>query len=80
MYNRIKKLKKLPRPNNGQYKVKVKQSRNRPWRPIGLFDVKDATLLENRLADGGKVVCPTHPPYFTPQKQYYFYVSGTHFC
>jgi hypothetical protein len=24
--------------------VKVKLSRNRPWRPIGLWDVKDPTL------------------------------------
>jgi hypothetical protein len=39
--------------------------------------------LDNRLIDGGKVVCsthPQHPPHFTPQKQYYFNVSGTHFC
>jgi hypothetical protein len=27
-----------------------------------------------------KIVSPTHPPHFTPQKRYYFYVSGTHFC
>jgi hypothetical protein len=39
--------------------------------------------LDNRLTDGGKVVSPTHPPYFTPQKHYYYYyyyyyyVSGT---
>jgi hypothetical protein len=36
--------------------------------------------LDNRLTDGGKVVSPTHRPHFTPQKHYYFYVSGTHFC
>jgi hypothetical protein len=36
--------------------------------------------LDNRLTDGGKVVSPTHPPHFTPQKNHYFYVSGTHFC
>jgi hypothetical protein len=36
--------------------------------------------LDIRLTDGGKVVSPTHPPHFTPQKHYYFYVSGTHFC
>jgi hypothetical protein len=36
--------------------------------------------LDNRFTDGGKVVSPTHPPQFTPQKHYYFYVSGTHFC
>jgi hypothetical protein len=28
----------------------------------------------------GKVVSLTHRPRFTPQKHYYFYVSGTHFC
>jgi hypothetical protein len=33
--------------------------------------------LDNRLTDGGKVVSPTYPPHFTPQKHYYFYVSGT---
>jgi hypothetical protein len=32
--------------------------------------------LDNRLTDGGKVVSPTHPPQFTSQKHYYFYVSG----
>jgi hypothetical protein len=30
--------------------------------------------------DGGKVVSLTHQPRFTPQKHYYFNVSGTHFC
>jgi hypothetical protein len=30
--------------------------RNRPWRPIGLWDVKYPTFLDNRLTDGGKVV------------------------
>jgi hypothetical protein len=45
-----------------------------------LCDVKDPTLLHNRLTDGGKFVSPTHRPHFTPQKHYYFYVSGTHFC
>jgi hypothetical protein len=33
--------------------------------------------LDNRLTDGGQVVSPTHLPHFTPQKHYYFYVSGT---
>jgi hypothetical protein len=36
--------------------------------------------LDNRLRDGGKVVSPTHRQNFTPQKQYYFSVSGTHFA
>jgi hypothetical protein len=38
------------------------------------------TGLDNRLTDGGKVISPMHPPHFTPQKHYYFNVSGTHFC
>jgi hypothetical protein len=36
--------------------------------------------LDSRLRDIGKVISLTHPPYFTPQKHYYFYVSGTHCC
>jgi hypothetical protein len=36
--------------------------------------------LDNWLTDGGKVVSPTQPPHFTPQKHYYFNASGTHFC
>jgi hypothetical protein len=36
--------------------------------------------LDSRLTDGGKVVSPTHPPHFTSQKHYNFYVSGGHFC
>jgi hypothetical protein len=36
--------------------------------------------LDNRLTDGGKVVSPMYQPHFTPQKHYYFSVSGTHFC
>jgi hypothetical protein len=35
-------------------------------------------FVDNRLKDGSKVVSPTHPPHFTPQKHYYLYVSGTH--
>jgi hypothetical protein len=36
--------------------------------------------LDNRLTDGGKVVRPMYRQHFTPQKHYYFYASGTHFC
>jgi hypothetical protein len=36
--------------------------------------------LDNQLTDGGKIVSTTHRPRSTPQKHYYFYVSGTHFC
>jgi hypothetical protein len=32
------------------------------------------------LTDDGKVVSPTHPLHFTPQKHFYFNVSGTHSC
>jgi hypothetical protein len=37
-----------------------------------VLKLKDATLLDNRLIDGGKVVNPTHRLHFTPQKQYFF--------
>jgi hypothetical protein len=36
--------------------------------------------VDNLLTDGGKVVSLTHPSHFSPQKHYYFNVSGTHFC
>jgi hypothetical protein len=36
--------------------------------------------LDNPQTDGSKVVSPMHWPQFTPQKHYYFSVSGTHFC
>jgi hypothetical protein len=36
--------------------------------------------LDKRLTDSGKVVSPTHPPHFAPQKHYYFYVSGTQYA
>jgi hypothetical protein len=40
-----------------------------------------ANFSQNALqTDGYKVVSPTHSPHFTPQKHYYFYVSGTNFC
>jgi hypothetical protein len=48
---------------------------NRPWRPIGLWDVEASTFsVENLLTDGGKV-SPTRRPHFTPRK-----IPGTHFC
>jgi hypothetical protein len=52
--------------------------RNRPWRPIELWDIKDAHCPGNRLTDGGKVVSPTHRQRFTPKK--HFSASGIHFC
>jgi hypothetical protein len=42
---------------------------NRPWRLIGLWDVKASTFsLGNRLKDGGQVVSLRSPPLFTPQE------------
>jgi hypothetical protein len=43
-----------------------------PWRPVVLSYVKDRTLLDSRLTDGGKVVGPTHRPHFTLQKYFIF--------
>jgi hypothetical protein len=59
---------------------KYSNSHDKPWRPTGLWDVKDPTLLDNLLTDGSKVVNPMHQLLFTPQKHYYFSASGTHFC
>jgi hypothetical protein len=43
--------------------------RNRPWRPIGLWDVKDSILSRQSLTDGGKDISPEHQPRSTPQKK-----------
>jgi hypothetical protein len=40
-------------------KVKVKLSLYRPWRPLGLREVKAPTFSDIRHIDGGKVVSPT---------------------
>jgi hypothetical protein len=64
---------------------------NLPWAkkaPLDLFNAHrgavppplGTTGLDNRLIDGGKIVSPTHQLHFTPQKHYYFYLSGIHFC
>jgi hypothetical protein len=29
---------------------------NRPWKPVGLWDVEAATFLDSRLIDGSEVV------------------------
>jgi hypothetical protein len=47
--------------------------RNRPWRPIELWDVKDDTLYKQSAHRWLKVVSLTHQPHFTPQKHYYFF-------
>jgi hypothetical protein len=39
-----------------------------------------AHSLDNQLTDGGKAVSPTHRPHFTPQKHYYFSISGNNCC
>jgi hypothetical protein len=61
----------------GNWRSKKKSYRcNRPWRPIGLWDVEGPTFsLDNRLTDDGKVVSLTHRPPFTSSK-----IHGTHFC
>jgi hypothetical protein len=49
----------------------------------GLYDceiLRTSHCLDNRLTRDGKVVRSTHQSHFAPQKHYYFYVSGTHFC
>jgi hypothetical protein len=49
---------------------------NKPWRPIGLWDVEAPIFsLDNRLTDGDEVVSLTRRPPFTPRK-----IPGTHFC
>jgi hypothetical protein len=48
------------------YKVKVKLSLYRPWRPLGLQEVEDPTFSDIQLIDGGKVVSPMRRPLFTP--------------
>jgi hypothetical protein len=46
----------------------------RPWKPIGLWDVEAAEFLDNLLTDGGEISLTRRPP-FTPRK-----IPGTHFC
>jgi hypothetical protein len=57
------------------FKGKVMLSLYRPWRPLGLWEVKAPTLSDILLTDGGKDVSPTRQPLFTPRK-----IPGTHFC
>jgi hypothetical protein len=55
--------------------VKVKESYpcNRPWRPIGLWDVEVPTsCLHNRLTDVVKVVSLRRRPPFTPEKDSWY--------
>jgi hypothetical protein len=57
------------------YRGKVKLPCNRPWRPIGLWDVEVPTFsLDNRLTDGGKVSLTCRPP-FTPPGRFLVVIS-----
>jgi hypothetical protein len=52
---------------------------NRPWRPIGLWDVEAPTFsIDSRFTDGGKVVSPTRRTPFIPHKDswYSFLLRG----
>jgi hypothetical protein len=53
--------------------------RNRPRRPLGLWDIEIPHRLDSRLRHGDKVISPTHRPRSIPQK-HYFSASVTHFC
>jgi hypothetical protein len=59
-------------PNNNKSRVKVKLS---PWQALEAWEIlRIPHCLDNQLTDGGKVVSPTHPPRFTPQEHYYFFM------
>jgi hypothetical protein len=51
-----------------------KLSRNRPWSPTELCDVTDPNCLDNRLTDGGKVVCQPYAPaaLYSPETLLFF--------
>jgi hypothetical protein len=51
---------------------KVKLSLYRPWKPLGLREVKAPKFSDIRLIDGGKVVSPTRRPLFTPQEDSWY--------
>jgi hypothetical protein len=56
-------------PDISRNSVKTIYPCNRPWRPIGLWDVETPTFsLDNRLTDGGEIVSLTSRPSFTPQE------------
>jgi hypothetical protein len=44
---------------------------NRPWRPIGLWDVEAPTFSRQRLTDGGEVT-HTRRPLFTFQEESWY--------
>jgi hypothetical protein len=50
-----------------------KLSYNRPWRPIGLWDVEAPTFsLGNRLRDGDEFLSLTRRPPFSPQEDFWY--------
>jgi hypothetical protein len=63
--------------DKGKEKKRKKEGKsypcNRPWRPIGLWDVEDPTFsLDNRHTDGDEVVSLTPRPPFTPQEDSWY--------
>jgi hypothetical protein len=66
----------LPPPLGSKSKMKKKKSYpcNRPWRPIGLWDIVAPTFsLDNRLTDGTDVVSLTRWSPFTPQENSWYW-------
>jgi hypothetical protein len=55
-----------------KFKVKVKLSLYRPWRPLGFREVEAPTFSDTRDTDGGKVVSPTRRPLCTPQEDSWY--------
>jgi hypothetical protein len=55
--------------NLGSRRIFLTVLADRMW-PAGRYLLSPG--LDNRLIDGGKFVCPTHPPHFTLQRHYYF--------
>jgi hypothetical protein len=62
-------------------KSKKKVSRNRPWKLIELWDVKDPTL-SRQSAHRWRQSCQPYAPAVlcSPEKLLFFNVSGTYFC
>jgi hypothetical protein len=54
--------------SNEECKKTIKLSPNRPWRPIGLCDVKDPTLLDNRFIVNCEVLATRSSPVRTSQE------------
>jgi hypothetical protein len=64
--------------NNKNKKGKVKTSylHNRPWRPIGLWDVETPTFcLDSRLTDTSKVISLKAPAALDPPGRFLVLIS-----